>query len=563
MSMKKSFLLGLLFGIFIYANVFAQNYDETKLEALTNEFIQKSESSDALSLMTTIRSYYSSLSVGDKDKILTYYLNKTTALLQSEEKNEALAVIHLYQNFADSKDSNLPNLLYIKGCLYAEKVDSFQLKRTIDELNNLTGLENVQTRNYVSQLNSSLNKIRNFIPSYKTIEGAWIADDLCWNTSNKEHYLVGAFEKMEPDIILNVNYDQVGDTASWCLDKECFLSSQVVAHKKMAIWSWDVKNYASQIVIPYSSDSIYVLWSSEKINKNGITYAGVLRETTGAASAMINAELAQNNKYDFSDQLIGGLATSIAEIGINSIIDALFTPSKKMFVLEAHLKIVNKYLMRGSLIYKYSKVKADGNSKYHEYCSNVTLVRWLPDSKIAFIGQPNNEWGPITHPQWNLTTKEYKKDKTTRFSDYYNNVCKRYLLPFVATRYFNKDQIKGLMIFNDSILQKQNFKGEYAIKRSYIPYCGFDYSDVDQKTISKFHLQNQGYTYITNITEGSPAYIAGLKKDDIVISVNGKSINSKGEMNSCLLNTHIGDWLYFNVLRGSKYLNFTLRVTWK
>ena len=168
--MKKSFLFGLVLCIICYANVFAQNYDETKLEALTNEFIKKADTSEALSLMTSIRSSYSSLSVGDKDKILTYYLNKTANLLQSEKKNDALAVIHLYQNFADSKDSNLPTLLYIKGCLYAEKVDSFQLKRTIDELNNLTGLENTQIRNYVSQLNSSLDKIRTFIPSYKTIE---------------------------------------------------------------------------------------------------------------------------------------------------------------------------------------------------------------------------------------------------------------------------------------------------------------------------------------------------------------------------------------------------------
>ena len=54
--------------------------------------------------------------------------------------------------------------------------------------------------------------------------------------------------------------------------------------------------------------------SSEKINKNGITYAGLLRGTTGAASAMINAELAQSNKYKFSDQLLGGLATTVAEM---------------------------------------------------------------------------------------------------------------------------------------------------------------------------------------------------------------------------------------------------------
>ena len=53
---------------------------------------------------------------------------------------------------------------------------------------------------------------------------------------------------MEPDIVLNVNYDQVADTASWFLDKECFLSSQVVAHNKMVIWSWDVKNMRRKLL---------------------------------------------------------------------------------------------------------------------------------------------------------------------------------------------------------------------------------------------------------------------------------------------------------------------------
>lgn len=547
--MKKSFLVGLLFSIISYADIFAQSYDEARLETLTNEFIQRAESSDALSLMTNIKSYYSSLSIDDKRKMLSYVTNKTSALLENEKKDEVLSVIFIYQNLTDIKDERLPTLLYIKGNIYAEKLDSIRLKNTIDELGNEIYKAHNKTSVYLTELRNNLEKVRSYIPAYKKLNGIWISDDLSWNTSNKRHVIATGFSKCGPDIYLNIDYDSFADTLSMKIDKLSDLSIQVAGKGKAIV---KIKDYYSQLVIPYKSDSIYILWSSEKINLNGTEIAPLIRGSLSATSAAINAELSQKNKYSFSEQLWKGMATTAIEIGINSILDVLFTPSKKMFVLEAHLKIVNDYLMTGDLIYKRSKIDAEGtNLNYDEYRTRVNLARWLPESGVAFYGwiQGTSGPGPLVHPSLNIKQKVYKKNENTRYSYWKRNVPKTSAWAYLG---YNKDQQKWLMLYNDSVLKSIGFKGDYSVKPGAQPFIGFAYSDFAEKD----------GVLVTEVDKTSPALMAGLKRKDIILSADDIEISNSKDMEFILKEKKIGDYIKLKVLRGKKILNLLLRVTW-
>ena len=561
--MKKSFLFGLVLCITSYANVFAQNFDETQLETMTNEFIQRAESSDALSLMTNIKSYYSSLSIDDKGKMLSYVTNKTSALLENEKKDDALAVIYLYQNLVDDRDEKLPTLLFIKGNIYADKVDSVHLKRTIDELNSGVLKSNKNAARYLKELDRRLIDLRNYIPSYKQLEGEWVINRMVWDKTETGNHSIVNFMKSSiemsllasniPDVILRISNDQVADTISACLDKRSYFSYQLAA--RMAKMIIKNKDYYSQIVIPYASDSIYILWCSERINKNSPEFAGLLRGTVSATVAAVNAELAQKNKYSWSDSFWGGLASTAVEVGINSIIDAMFTPSKKMFAFEVRLKINNEYMLTGTLTYKFSKIKPEGVSKYEELHSNVKLARWLPESNAAFEGFPL-----IVHPS--MDEESFKKDTTTRYY-YCMNAAKSAKRGIKYIRAFNNEQFKWLQLYNDSLLRNQGYKGEYAVPTKATPYFGLGYDNLNEMIQKKYKLPNSDGLLVIGVDENSPTYVAGLKEDDVILSIDGKNIKDKNEMVSILENKRIGDKMDFRILRKKNQLDLKLIVTWK
>lgn len=570
--MKKLLLLCMVFCLSIVDGL-AQNYDETNLEALTNEFIQKSGTSDALSLMTNIKSYYSSLSSGNKKKMLSFYVAKVSSMLENEKKNEALAIINLYQNMADKNDEKLASLLFIKGNIYSEKMDSIHLKETITELSDETIKRKHFVSDYISTLNGKLSNIRTYIPPFKKINGLWVADGLYWNNGKKNRIDSGILQT-HPDFVLKVLYDSDADTISFNVFPSNIYSEitseiQTNVLKKIPDWS------SSQLVVPYGSDSIYVLWSSEKLNRNSPEFASIFRGTVSATAAAVSAELAQNNKHSFSSQLLGSMATTVGEIGLNAVISALFTPTKNMFTLEGHLKMTNDYLMTGTLTYKYRSVAADGVVYEDKVLkTNVALARWLPESNIIFGSAAHfikkfnkgHFWQPMM-----LYTKDYisfsidsVENRNTRF-EYCEEIIgeKVKLLSgnssggVKALRAFNNDQYKWLLLYNDSILKSQDHKGMLE----YDPYLGIKYCNLDAKMQKKSKL-SEG-VYVSEVDEISAAYVGGLKKGDIIISVNDQIMKDKNDMDMLIYNMKLGDWLKMKVLRGKKQLELLVRVTWK
>lgn len=555
--MKKLLLLCMVFCLSIVDGL-AQNYDETNLEALTNDFIQKTNSSDALSLMTTIKSYYEALSSDSKSKMRSYYMDKITSLLEKEQKDKALPVINLYQNIVDVNDEKLPSLLYIKGNIYAEKMDSIKLGQTIIELNNNAFKQNNAISDYISNLNSKMNKIRKYVPPYKKIDGIWVADNLFWD-KGKKNQINSSYPNGGTDIFMQINYNTKMDTISFCITNKSEVAFQMDVDMGRTVSIKKIRDYYSQLIIPYATDSIYVLWSSEKINRNSPEVASILRGTVSGTTAAVNAELAQNNKHSFSSQLLGGVATTVTEVGLNAVISALFTPTKRMFVLEARLKIENNLLITGSLTYKYKWIAADGDVYEDKMLlSRVSLARWMPDCDIAFTSY----WlKPILHPLNNIDPKIYEKREGTRYTYCHNVIGKGKMFPAKSSSAYNIDQYKWLMLYNDSILKSHGYHGKFAVNDDIRPYIGVQYSSLDTKMQKKTKLTEGVYIY--EVDETSAAYVGGLKKGDVILSVNDQKMKDKNDMDMLIYNMKLGDWLKMKVLRGKKQLELLVRVTWK
>ena len=539
------------------ANVSAisdSSFDAMKLESLLSEL---TTTSDTHSTLTRIRDYYQSLNVSSKKEMRDYMVDKIATFLDNEKKVEGLSVINVYYNLADKNDEKLPTLLFLEGAIYAERMDTINLQRTIDKLRNLPA--NDEANQYVTQLKESEKDIQNKMSPQSIIKGWWVARRylLSSKKSNDRNMTqLSCSDKQSPDILLNVDMDNKTDTAFVKICKYSFIRNDISLDSGINYWS-KKKDLESQCVRFFSSDSLYVLWSSEKINRNGVDITPFLRGAVSATAATISAELAQKNIYNFSERLAGNMTTSLGEIGLNAMISSIFTPSKKMYTLEARLKIHNDFLLTGMLIYNLVKVNEAGQVITHNrFTTHVRLVKWLPQSNFVFIR--NYNYSPLMHYDLNnqkTLQKEFKKNKNTRYA--YSK--KRY-------RAYNHQQYKWMEIYNDSIMRTQG--QQFALKHRKgigisIKEFSYKIKEFGAKDIKRFESIGNRGVYLQNVFANEAGDEAGLKVGDIITDINGNIINNKGDYVNILSNHNIGDWLNIKVLRGKKELIIPVRMTWE
>jgi len=65
-------------------------------------------------------------------------------------------------------------------------------------------------------------------------------------------------------------------------------------------------------------------------------------------------------------------------------------------------------------------------------------------------------------------------------------------------------------------------------------------------------MENSKGVKITSVTENSPAALAGIKKDDVILSVNGKSLTDINDLRKMLNETKEGDKWKVDYERGNK-----------
>ena len=542
------------------------NFDEAQAATLLNDYNSTAKSDGKQPDITPVRNYYNGLNNTGKQQMLAQLAEKTTQLLEGNNKNDALALIHLYSALAPSNDEKLPTMLYIQGTIYAENLDSIKVKETIRQMEMCP--QSQQKTELLPKLKENLENVRNYEPLYTKLGGEWVAIDMQWTdpytfkqkrglsnfgeSSISSSLLSSLVGDAILDVLLQVKHDHQADTMTIHINEKCKLSEQL--SEKMAKWTIKEQAYASQIVMPYSQDSIYILWCSEMVDKKSLLLSGLLRETLSTTAAAVNSELAQTNKYSWGWGLFGSFGTMLAEIGLNAVIDELFTPQKKLFALEAYLKIENKYLMTGMLTWKFTKIKPDGSvTKHDELCTPIKLVRWFPESKIAF---PRN-----IHPSVN--EKAYKKDKSTAHYYVHHNKSWSFKQALNIYTVFEREQFKYLQLYNDSILTSEGYKGTRNVPQEVVPYIGFDYEQITEKIQKKYKLENQNKIYVTNVEFGSPACFAGLKKNDIIMTVDNTEISNCEEMRMLLIEKSVGDWIMMKVLRGKKITPISIKVTWR
>lgn len=94
------------------------------------------------------------------------------------------------------------------------------------------------------------------------------------------------------------------------------------------------------------------------------------------------------------------------------------------------------------------------------------------------------------------------------------------------------------------------FKGYLGVAMQEVP--------VNQKILRHYHLANQKGLFVVSIEKDSPASLSQLQEGDIVVSFNGKSVNTLHELFKELTQKDIINAIDISVVRHTELLHFTI-----
>ena len=102
---------------------------------------------------------------------------------------------------------------------------------------------------------------------------------------------------------------------------------------------------------------------------------------------------------------------------------------------------------------------------------------------------------------------------------------------------------------------------EQLIRQGYV--SGRPLLGISGETVSRFYqlyYRMPSGLYITQVTSGSPAYEAGIREGDIMLSVNGSQILYQEDLDSFLYGAQVGDEVEVVIYRGGKQHQATLTL---
>lgn len=437
--------------------------------------------------------YYSAF-----DKLL---VDSLTANLKRNSSDRVIAVVELYDHLFADTAANKTKMLYVKGNILASKQDTIQLKKVIRRLDLLQDTVHSQT------LYGHLVKIRNYVPADQGLDGTWISN---WYRTDGYNW------SMNP-----ITFD--------------YKNGQTIVYHKPYVYELeytsDYPTDTSRIVLPYAEDSLYIVWSSEKLKNIDPEALGLLRGATSTAASIVSGNLARHNKVDLGEQILGNIATSAIEIGLNAIFDAIWKSSKTVWILEGRFRRVNKYLLQGTLSYQSKKVNVDGKvsnktSWSHEY----SYTRYNPDDHIYWAG-----WRfDINTPYVWLT--EYIKARKNQFTPAKKDQKRFNTHQRAKVWYLN--HIRAMEEGIDDDLYYQLWLRADSMKQAcYIaPFIGIVFDEVDSTFRQKNKWSPEQGVVVKEFGKWSPALLAGLKEKDVIVEVGSYPITDDASFSKAIGN---------------------------
>ncbi|MDD6960882.1 MAG: PDZ domain-containing protein, partial [Muribaculaceae bacterium] len=273
------------------------------------------------------------------------------------------------------------------------------------------------------------------------------------------------------------------------------------------------------------------------------------------AASIVSGNLARHNKVDLGEQIIGNIATSAIEIGLNAIFDALWKPSKTVWILEGRFRRVNKYLLQGTLSYQSKKVNVDGKvSNKTSWTQEYSYTRYNPDDHIYWAGW---RFGITTPYAWLTKYIDARKDQFIPAKK-----DKKHFNAHQSLKIWYLSHVRALDEgVDDDLYYQINMTQADSLKQaSYIaPYMGVAFNSVDSIFRKKNKWAPEQGAVITDFDKDrSAALLAGLKKNDVIVEVGPYPITDNASFSKAI--SHFKPYEVVNVVVQRKKKRLTIPV---
>jgi serine protease Do len=93
-----------------------------------------------------------------------------------------------------------------------------------------------------------------------------------------------------------------------------------------------------------------------------------------------------------------------------------------------------------------------------------------------------------------------------------------------------------------------------------VPWMGVSYSDITSEIASAFRLPIKQGIIVAEVEKGGPSALAGIRKGDIIVEVDGKKIADGGDLQKILQSKDVGDKMEVTVYRDGKRQKITVNL---
>lgn len=300
-----------------------------------------------------------------------------------------MALIDLYVLLADNNDSKLDDLYFQKGEICGLHTgDTIMLKECITGLKLSDQSKTPKVTDYITTLQDYLEQIRNYLPASQRMDGIWVSE-IMYNMEliNKAVYYT-------PSFTINVNHGLV----------KMENTGYAIKFADIGFWSEKVKNdedtYA-QSVVDIGKDKVYLVWSNEKLKIPNQAVALSLGQTAGDITTNAVTEATSSLMGNIGGNMVGGIAGNI----IGGAIMDMFTPSKKMYVLEMELELINDYELVGHFCNQVIKIDGNGKPDISTEKKEIYFIKYDIKSGVYF-GSSGNKYKYI--PGYDIYKQEDK-----------------------------------------------------------------------------------------------------------------------------------------------------------
>lgn len=532
---------------------------QVSLQDLVNDYVEAIiKKQDATSCLSRLNMYYKQKKPTEQAEILKTIYDTITKMQEDGKNKETLALIDLYQFFADPIDKNLPLLYYIKGDIsITELNDSVSLKNCIKDLQMCDNKKFPQVEEYIQTLQGLLVDFRNYVPVMKRLDGLWVGINI--ESGNHPFPLPNGYNIGTPCYVIQVEGSS--------LRMYGYYGSSMVKAGDKLFSKDDESNTMSQHIVELRNNRIYADWSSEKLSEPNPVMLSTMMSLSGSVG-----DLLANNLFGDISNTLTDLGSSIFSSALSSLVSSAFAPSKEITIVQGELELINDYEMVGIFNSQIITIKSDKSPEICKTTEKILFTRWDVDENNFFIDIGRQCFYPNDYPNWKNEKKIKKLDSYKKNHKLIISVREK--LPFIPTNIMetSNNYFKAWAAFNSFQITKQLYRNELKMKKQGLALSPTYNSDRNHTTLGcsydnlSLHVETEKMEkglYIEDVEDYSTAYLHGIKQGDVLLKIDGFEMNTPKQAVSYIESLEPFTTVNLEILRKGKVLKIPVELSYK